>query len=71
MPDISELKVQLTVTLGELRTLVGLINLAQSCLLDDDPQRKEVEPLVNEVSGLYFELMENLREGIFEDFEPE
>ena len=68
MPDISDLKVQVTVTLGELRTLVGLINFAREQL---NPKEDDIENLVDEVSGLYFELMENLREGIFEDFEPE
>lgn len=71
MADVSDLKVQLTITLGELRTLVGLINLANEQLLDGTPDKEKAEPLVSEVSGLYFELMENLREGIFEDFDPE
>lgn len=71
MADVSDLKVQLTITLGELRTLVGLINLANDHLPDGTPDKEKAEPLVGEVSGLYFELMENLREGIFEDFDPE
>lgn len=71
MADVSDLKVQLTITLGELRTLVGLINFANDQLADGTPDKEKAEPLVGEVSGLYFELMENLREGIFEDFDPE
>lgn len=71
MADISDLKVQVTITLGELRTLVSLINLANDHLPEGGPDKEKAEPLVGEVSGLYFELMENLREGIFEDFDPE
>ena len=71
MADVSDLKVQVTITLGELRTLVGLINLANDVLESGTPDKEKAEPLVGELSGLYFELMENLREGIFEDFDPE
>lgn len=67
MADLSDLKVQLTISLGELRTLVGLVNFAREHL---NPEA-EVEALVDEVSGMYFELMENLKDGIFDDFEPE
>ena len=67
MADLSDLKVQLTLTLGEMRTLVGLLNFAREQL---EPEA-EVETLIDDVSGMYFELMENLKDGIFDDFEPE
>lgn len=69
VPDISELKVQLTLTLGEMRTLVGLLNFAHERLGGDVDDATEA--LVDDVSGMYFELMENLKDGIFDDFEPE
>lgn len=69
MADLSDLKVQLTISLGELRTLVSLLNFATERLGGDVDDTTET--LVGEVSGMYFELMENLKDGIFDDFEPE
>lgn len=66
MPDISDAKVQITLTIGEFRTLVSLVNLASEVLPPDD-----VPEIVGDVSGLYFELMENLQGGYLGDFEPE
>jgi hypothetical protein len=67
--DVSDLKVQLTLTLGEMRTLVGLINFAEERLGGDVDDATAT--LVEEVSGMYFELMENLKDGRFDDFELE
>lgn len=64
--DISDVQVSITLTIGELRDLVALINLASEALGEDDSPE-----VVGEVSGLYFELMENLRDGILGDFQPE
>jgi len=66
MIDAGELNVQVTLSINELRTLVSLINLAADNLPED-----QVPPVVDEVSGLYFELMENLKSGYLGDFEPE
>lgn len=66
MPEASDLQVQITLTIGELRDLVALINLASESLGEEDSPA-----VVGEVSGLYFELMENLRDGILGDFKPE
>lgn len=68
MIDASELKVQITLTIGELRTLVALINLAAETL---EEEQEEVPEVVGDVSGLYFELMENLQDGYLGDFEPQ
>lgn len=68
MIDASELNVQITLSIGELRNLVGLINLAAN-LLDENEQ--EVPAVVGEVSGLYFELMQQLKDGYLADFQPE
>ena len=67
--DVSELQVQITLTIGEMRTLVGLINVAAQVLEDGE---QEVPEVVDEVSGLYFELMKNIREdGYLGEFTPE
>lgn len=66
MADISDLQVQLTITIGELQELVALANLASEGLAEDD-----VPDIVEEISRMYFELMENLRDGILGDFKPE
>ncbi len=66
MIDASELNVQITLSIGELRSLVGLINLAAESLPEG-----EIPAVVGDVSGLYFELMENLKDGYLGDFEPE
>lgn len=69
MADLSELKIQLTLTLGEMRRLVALLAVADEALADtkDDATLE----LIDDVSGMYFELMENLEDGRFDDFEPE
>jgi len=67
--DLSDLKIQLTLTMGEMRTLVSLINFAEERLGGD--VNEDTSVLVEEVSGMYFELMENLKDGRFDDFEPE
>lgn len=69
MADLSDLKIQLTLTLGEMRTLVALLNFAEERLGGDVDEATSV--LVGEVSGMYFDLMENLKDGNFDDFEPE
>jgi hypothetical protein len=66
MIDASELNVQITLSIGELRNLVALINLAADQLPEAD-----VPEVVGDVSGLYFELMQNLKDGYLGDFEPE
>lgn len=66
MADLSEVKVQITLTIGEMKNLVGLINLAAEALPEGD-----VPEVVDEVSGLYFELMENIKDGFLGEFEPE
>ena len=68
MIDAGELNVQITLSIKELRNLVSLINLAAEVLEDNET---EVPTVVGEVSGLYFELMENLKSGYLGDFEPE
>lgn len=68
MADISELKVQLTLTISELRDLVALVNLATDAILAAE---QEVPAVVDDVSGLYFELMEELKDGIYGRFQPE
>jgi len=68
MIDASELNVQVTLSIGELRSLVGLINLAAEVL---EKGSQDVPPVVGEVSGLYFELMESLKDGYLGDFAPE
>jgi hypothetical protein len=62
--DISDLKVQVTLTMGEMRNLVALLNLAAMNLPES-----EHPVLIDEVSGMYFELLENIKEGIFDGFE--
>lgn len=68
MADISELKVQLTLTISELRDLVALVNLATDAILAAD---QEVPEVVDDVSGLYFELLESLKDGVYGRFQPE
>ena len=67
--DFSELTVQITLSIAEMRKLVELINFADEVLTSGGNQP---EPVVEEVSGLYFRLMENLREdGHLGQFTPE
>jgi hypothetical protein len=63
---MADIKVQIGLTIRELRTLVGLINLGAEHL-----QGGVVPEVVDEVSGLYFDLMENLKNGYLGEFEPE
>jgi hypothetical protein len=65
--DISELQVQLTLSIAELKEVVALVNLAAEHLGEGN------EPdVVGVVSELYFELLEDLRQdGIFGHFQPE
>jgi hypothetical protein len=67
--DFSELTVQVTLSIAEMRKLVELINIAQEykTALGNPP-----EPVVEEISGLYFRLMENIQEnGYLGEFAPE
>lgn len=66
MAEMSDIRIQIGLTIGELRTLVGLINLVAEALPDG-----QVPEIVDEVSGLYFDLMENLKNGYLGEFEPE
>lgn len=67
--DFSELTIQLTLSIAELRKLVELINLAEDVLTEAG---QPAEPVVEEVSGLYFRLMRSLQEdGYLGDFKPE
>ena len=68
MVEFSELQVQVTLTVEELHDLVAMVNLgAEHPALAD----ATVPGVVAEVSRLYFELVENLKDGILGDFEPE
>lgn len=67
--DFSELTVQVTLTIGELREVVSVLNLGSEFL-----QRNELEPpvVIEDVTRMYFELMQNLEEdGYFGEFAPE
>lgn len=66
MAEISDLQVQITLTIAELQELVALANLAAEGLPED-----QLPDIVAEISGMYFELMENLRDGVLGDFQPE
>jgi hypothetical protein len=55
----------MTLTVGELRDLVAMVNLAAEALPED-----QVPEVVAEVSRLYFELMEGIQEGILDGFGP-
>lgn len=67
--DFSELTVQITLSISEMRKLVEYINIAEEVLTGSGAP---AEPVVEEVSGLYFRLMENLREdGHLGEFTPE
>jgi hypothetical protein len=68
--DFSELTVQITLTIKEMRKLVELINFADEILTSDGSVAPE--PVVEEVSGLYFRLMQSLQEdGYLGEFTPE
>lgn len=69
MIDFSDLTIQVTLSIAEMRKLVELINIAEEYRTAlGSPE----EPLVGEVSGLYFRLMESIQEdGYLGDFVPE
>lgn len=67
MADFSELQIQITLTIAEMRNLVALVNLGAEHLPED--QRPEI---ADDVSGMYFELMQSLtNDGVLGDFQPE
>ena len=67
MADYSDLTVQITLTIAEMRNLVALVNLAAEQLPED-----QLPEIANDVSGMYFELMASLyQDGHLGDFEPE
>ena len=67
--DFSELTVQITLTIKEMRKLVELINFADEIITETG---SPAEPVVEEVSGLYFRLMQSLQEdGYLGEFTPE
>lgn len=66
MADFSELQVQVTLTIGELRDLVALSNLAGEALSEG-----QVPGIVEEISSMYFQIMENLTtDGFLGEFQP-
>ncbi|HJV99834.1 MAG TPA: hypothetical protein VJ617_12145 [Arthrobacter sp.] len=67
MIDASELNIQITLSIKELRNLVALLNLAAEQFEDDH----EVPEEVGVISGLYFDLMKNLQDGYLGEFSPE
>lgn len=69
MADLSDLKVQLTLSLGEMKTLVALLNFAEDRLGGDVDETTST--LVEELSTMYFQMMEQLSDGNLGDFEPE
>jgi hypothetical protein len=64
--DLSELKVQLTLSLEELDQVVALLNVAGECIPEAD--RPDI---IDELSTMYFQTMEQLNDGNLGDFEPE
>lgn len=67
MADFSDLQIQITLTIAEMRNLVALINLAAEHLPED-----QLPDIVTEVSGMYFELMQSLtQDGHLGAFQPE
>lgn len=67
MADFSDLQIQITLTIGEMRNLVALVNLASEQLPPG-----ECPEIANDVSGMYFELMASLQlDGHLGDFQPE
>lgn len=66
MAELSELKVQLTLSLEELDQVVALLNVAGECIPEAD--RPEI---IDELSTMYFQTMEQLNDGNLGDFEPE
>lgn len=66
MAELSELKVQLTLSLDELDTVVALLNVAGEHIPEAD--RPDI---IDELSAMYFQTMEQLSDGNLGDFEPE
>lgn len=66
MADITELQVQLTLSISELKEVVALVNLAAEQIGEENAPE-----VVADISALYFELLEDLQDGIFERFQPE
>lgn len=66
MAELSDLRVQITLTVSELQNLVAVANMAAEILPED-----ECPAIVADLSEMYFELMENLRDGFLGEFEPE
>ena len=68
--DFGDLTVQITLSIAELRKLVEYINIAEEVLTADGTVQPE--PVVEEVSVLYFRLMTSLQEdGYLGEFAPE
>lgn len=68
MIQFSDLQIQVTLTVEELYELVAMVNLGAE---HPSLAEAEVPGIVAEISRLYFELVENLKDGILGDFEPE
>lgn len=66
MADLSELKVQLTLSLEELDQVVALLNVAGEVIPEGDRPA-----IIDELSAMYFQTMEQLNDGNLGDFEPE
>lgn len=66
MIEIRDLKVSLTLTIGELQELVALMNLAGETFPEGHAPK-----VIEEISTMYFDLMENLEDGYLGEFEPE
>lgn len=69
MASLSELKVQLTLTLEEMDTVVALLNVARDHC--DHAGGMEPPAIIDELSTMYFDLLEQLNDGNLGDFEPE
>lgn len=68
MADFSELQIQIVLTISEMRDLVALVSLAAEVM----PEGEMVPAIVEEVTEMYFELMESLTEdGDLGAFQPE
>ena len=66
MADLSGLKIQLTLSLEELDTVVALLLVARDCIPEADRPG-----IIDELSTMYFQTMEQLSDGNLGDFEPE
>ncbi len=65
MADISDLSVQITVTVRELVDLVALLNLAAESFGPED----ELPEIIDAITGMYFELVGNIKGGISDALE--